>query len=239
MENTPLSDDERRVLQLCRLETCKLSLDDARILVRLCLRGCDFQDAIKGNPELRSGLLKRQATKQSSIPRMVLKPAFKTTYDPKAPPGKRLQPPSIKPQLRENTSKVDLREIDLLLKAAKMRDDPDAETALRLLADDLTAAGRKVPKKLAEFVQQPMQLRNKRGPKSRRMLEVLLFELLVELKKRGINPTRDPQQRKWECGASIIADEGRTHDAHLTEGAVVKIWNFGISRTRISSNSES
>ena len=238
MKNTPLSDDERRVLQLCRLETCKLSLDDARILVRLCLRGCDFQDAIKGNSELRSGVLKRQATKKSTIPRTVLKPAFKTTYDPTAPPGKRLQPPSIKPQLRENTSKVDLREIDLLLKAAKTG-DTDVELALRLLADDLTAVGRKVPKHLAEFVQRPMQLRNKRGPKSRRMLEVLIFELLAELKKRGINPTRDAQHNKWECGASIIADEGRTYDAHLTEGAVVKIWNLGISRTRNSSNSAS
>ena len=194
---------------------------------------------MKGNSELRSGVLKRQATKKSTIPRTVLKPAFKTTYDPTAPPGKRLQPPSIKPQLRENTSKVDLREIDLLLKAAKMRYDPDADTALRLLADDLTAVGRKVPKQLAEFVQQPMPLRNKRGPKSRRMLEVLIFELLAELKKRGINPTRDAQQRKRECGASIIADEGRTHDAHLTEGAVVKIWKLGISRTRNSSNSAS
>ena len=234
-EKSRLSDDERRIIKLCRLKTYKLSLDDARILVRLCLRGADFQDAIKGNPELRSGILKRQATAKSTIPKKILKSAFRTTFDPTAQRGKKWRLPAIRPLIRENTSKVHLDEVGLLLKSAEMG-DTDAETALRLLADDLIAVGRKVPKDLAEFVQRPMQLRNKPGPTSRRMLQVLVFELLAKLEKRGINPTRDPAHEKWECGASIIADESRTYGAHLTEGAVEKMWNLGISSTKNNSN---
>ncbi len=225
-EESCLSDDERRVIKLCRQKTAKLSLDDARILVRLWLRGAEFQDALKGNPELRSSILKRQTTTESVVTWTEDGPSSQLTARPSLPLRWQTRPPAAP----EHASELAPAAVCSLIKAAKVG-DAAAYIALQALAHDLRAAGRPLSRSLAKFAVQPKRRSGKRGPDptSRHMLGVVIFGLLQKLKKHGVNPTRGPAHEKWECGASIIADESRVHGAHLTEGAVVEVWKDGIA----------
>ena len=214
-EESCLSDDERRVIKLCRQKTAKLSLDDARILVRLSVKGADFQDALKGNLELRSSILKRLAATQSVIDWKDWGPSTRSTYDAAAPLRQRWRSPKSEPQFIEYASNVNTAVISSLIKSANDC-DTDAGTALRRLASDLKKAGRPIPPTLNAFAVQPKRRRGKRGPDptSRHLLRVLIFDLLLELRRRGISPT--------QSGALIIADELGWSADH-----VVDIWKKG------------
>ena len=228
------SDEERRVRRLT-----KLSPKDVRLFVRLWLGSPENQDVLKRPASLRSAILKRQATRQTVIvqepgiaataeeaPQLNPEPSPIRLYDGKALPRRRWQMPSVEPIYSEHSSDVDFDEVPKLIKAAKAGDN-DADTALRQLAADLTTIGRPLPSSLAGFLKGPKRRRGKPGldPATRRLQQALVFDLLCQLKNRGISPT--------QLGAEIVADEIGPHVPYpKTVAAVIKIWNAGARAMR-------
>ena len=171
---------------------------------------------------MRSSLLKRVASKQT-VASVTYRPSSSIwDHDAKSLPRQRWKRLSVVPVSSEYTSEVDSNEVRKLV-ASKEAGDVDADTALRQLAADFTSLKRRVPRELNRSAVGPKLRNGKRGPhpSTRHLLRVFVFDLLLDLKEKGIAPT--------QLGAKLVAEEISKFSVRWQPDTVVSIWKSGQS----------